>query len=138
MRRTKKQIEKSLYDKAYRKKNRNRLKLEKHLYFQRAYDPIEAAKKRKKMMPKHILYCRQPKYRKWKKGYDQVFLNRKKYGEFWECGILIHKIKKEVCMLVPDKYERLKMRGYIRRAIMKRSLKRAVLFGWKFNYSEMT
>lgn len=121
---------KRYYDILYRKKNRARLKREKAEYFQRTYDPVKAAKERKKKMPKHVEYCRQPWYRKYKQGYDQKYLSQKRYGLFWESAILIRKIQKIVCQRVPDIYERMKMRGHIQRGMLKAAMKRQELYGW--------
>jgi hypothetical protein len=48
-----KKQKKAIYDKKYRKLNRARIKANHAAYFQRTYDPVEAAKKRKKRMPEH-------------------------------------------------------------------------------------
>ncbi len=60
--------EKRLYDIAYRAKNRAMLKVKKAAYFQRTYDPAKAAVERKKRMPRHVEYCRQPRYKAWKRS----------------------------------------------------------------------
>lgn len=44
---------KAEYDRQYRKKNRARIKANKAAYFQRTYDPVKAAKERKKNMAAH-------------------------------------------------------------------------------------
>ena len=142
MRKTKKQIEydklaKALYDAEYRRINAERIRAEKAAYFQRTYNPTKAAIERKKKMHNHIEYCRQPEYRKWKSAYDNIYRSKKIYGVFWESMILVRKIQKIVCQRVPDIYERLKMRGHIRRMIMKKAHKRSFLYGWQFNYSEV-
>lgn len=62
--------EKRLYDRAYRAKNLKRIKAEKRAYFKRTYDPVKAARERKKRMPRHVAYCRQPRYKAYKSAYD--------------------------------------------------------------------
>jgi hypothetical protein len=62
--------EKRIYDMAYRAKNRAMLKEKKRAYFLRTYDPKKAAVKRKKRMHLHVAYCRQPRYKAWKRQYD--------------------------------------------------------------------
>ena len=84
----KKQI-KSDYDKAYRAKNLERKKKQAHEYFKRTYDPQKAAIERKKRMPKHVEYCRQPAYKAKKKEYDKRYNAVRSYGEYWECFRLI-------------------------------------------------
>ena len=87
---------KAEYDKAYRIKNRAKIKARKAAYFQKTYDPIKAAIDRKKRMPKHIEYCRQPKYKAWKKEYDRIYRAKKHYGEFWEAAIILNEIQQNV------------------------------------------
>lgn len=60
---------KAAYDRDYRKKNAVRIKADHAAYFQRTYDPVKAAIERKKKMPVHVEYCRQPIYRAYKQGY---------------------------------------------------------------------
>lgn len=87
-----KKEEKRIYDEKYRIKNYEILKTKKQEYFKKTYDPIEAAKYRKERMPKHVEYCRQPKYKVYKKKYDKQFLAKKKYGEFYEAAIIVNEI----------------------------------------------
>ncbi len=86
---------KAEYDKEYKVINAVKLKKKRHEYFKRTYNPKQAAVARKKRMPYHIEYCRQPKYRKWKREYDQKFVAKKKFGEFWESALLIKDIEHE-------------------------------------------
>lgn len=86
---------KAEYDREYRIKNLEEIKREHHEYFKKTYNPKQAAIDRKKRMPYHIEYCRQPKYRKWKREYDQKFVARKKFGEYWESALLIKDIEHE-------------------------------------------
>jgi hypothetical protein len=62
-------------------------------YHKRTYDPIKAAEERKIKMPKHIEYCRQPEYRKWKKVYDKKYTAKKNYGEFSDAAIILCEIE---------------------------------------------
>lgn len=87
---------KRLYDIEYRKKNRELLKAKKAAWFQRDYDPVAAAVKRKKRMPLHVEYCRQPEYKKWKKKYDKEYRAKKMFGEFWQAFLIVMEINKEV------------------------------------------
>jgi hypothetical protein len=91
-----KKEEKRLYDIAYRDKNLKAIKAKKAAAFQRDYDPVKAAVHRKENMHKHIEYCRRPEYRKWKAEYDQKYLAKKEFGEFWEAAIAVYKIEAEV------------------------------------------
>lgn len=79
--------EKRLYDVGYRKKNLARIKTRKREYFKRTYDPAKAAIKRKKQMPRHVEYCRQPKYRAYKREYDRKRRDGE-YGAFAEAARL--------------------------------------------------
>ncbi|MDH0837114.1 hypothetical protein N5D02_16930, partial [Acinetobacter johnsonii] len=68
-----KKIEKAEYDRQYRLKNLESLKIKKAEYFQRTYDPVTAKAKRKQRMHRHVEYCRTPKYRAYKQKYDQIY-----------------------------------------------------------------
>jgi hypothetical protein len=102
--------QKAAYDREYRKKNRERLRIQKARYFKATYDPVEAAKKRKERMPQHVDYCRQPKYRAWKKEYD-----RKRrllwLGEFLEAYEALRALMAEVKRQMPDRFERYAQAG---------------------------
>lgn len=87
--------EKRLYDEKYRAISPT-LKTRKAAYYQKTHDPIKEAAKRKERMPYHVKYCRDPKYRAWKKNYDQQYLARKKYGEFAEAAIVLRQVEQEV------------------------------------------
>jgi hypothetical protein len=101
---------KAAYDREYRKKNRERLRVEKAAYFQRTYDPVKAAKERKKNMHRHVEYCRQPEYRVWKKGYDR---QRKLsgFGGFAEAFELLEALRKEIKRQEPNRFELYKQTG---------------------------
>jgi hypothetical protein len=125
---TKEQKEKKrLYDIEYRKKNSSKIKKRKAEYFQKTYDPEKAAIERKKRMPYHVEYCRQPEYKAKKHEYDIPHRYKKIYGEFWECMMLVRDIHREVIKLVPDKYERLKMRGLLKRIRDRKQLRKLEL-----------
>lgn len=87
--------EKRLYDAAYRTKNREILKMKKSAYFQRTYDPVRAAKERKKRMRLHVEYCRQPRYKAWKREYDRKYRARE-YGPFAEAYTLAINLNREI------------------------------------------
>lgn len=74
--RTQKRWEKKLYDQRYRARNLKRILARKHEYHQRTYDPKKAAVVRKKRMPLHVEYCRQPKYKAYKRRYDSEYSQR--------------------------------------------------------------
>lgn len=87
--------EKKAYDAQYRLRDPAALKARKAAYFQRTYDPAKAAKKRKARMPKHVEYCRQPKYKKWKREYDRQYRARE-YGIFGEAFLLAIDLNREI------------------------------------------
>lgn len=88
------------YDRIYRTVNVEEKRKKHHEYFKRTYDPVKAAIERKKKMPKHVEYCRQPEYKKWKKEYDKKYRALKDYGEFGECFILLYELEGMI-----DRYE---------------------------------
>ena len=87
--------EKRLYDMAYRAKNRALLKAKKRAYFQRTYDPVRAAKERKKRMHLHVEYCRQPRYKAWKREYDRKY-RASEYGPFADAYMLAINLNREI------------------------------------------
>lgn len=91
-----KKQEKAAYDREYRRKNAEKIKAEKAAYFKATYDPEKARIERKANMHKHVEYCRQPKYKLYKQQYDRVYRAKKEFGEFYEAGILLAEIEKEV------------------------------------------
>jgi hypothetical protein len=106
---TKKQ-KKAAYDRDYRKKNRARIKANHAAYFQRTYDPIAAAKERKKRMPYHVEYCRQPKYVAYKREYDRK-RRASKFGEFAAAYEALKALNGEIRRLMPDRFERYAQSG---------------------------
>jgi hypothetical protein len=97
-----KKAEKRIYDKEYRKKNKELLAQKKSDYHKRTYDPVVAAIHRKQNMHLHVLYCRRPEYRKKKAEYDRTHRASKVYGEFWESFCLIEDIRREVYSRMTD------------------------------------
>lgn len=87
--------QKAEYDKHYRALNRNRLRQQKAAYFQATYDPKKAAIERKRRMPRHVEYCRQPAYREKKAEYDRK-RRASEYGEYAEAFLLLQSVAQEV------------------------------------------
>lgn len=81
--------EKAAYDAEYRRRNRALLKAKKHAYFERTYDPVKAAAERKKNMPRHVEYCRQPAYRAKKHAYDVRRYHEESYGPLADASLLL-------------------------------------------------
>jgi hypothetical protein len=59
-------------------------------------NPEKYKEERQRKMAAHIEYCRQPEYKKYKKGYDEQYRAKKDYGEFWECAIILKNLDKEI------------------------------------------
>jgi hypothetical protein len=89
-----KREEKRLYDIEYRNSSPT-LKARRRAYHLRTYDPTEAAKERKKRMPRHVEYCRQPWYKEWKKEYDRKY-RAKEFGAFAEAYNLTLELNREI------------------------------------------
>lgn len=86
---------KSEYDKQYRLANLERLRREKKEHYEKNKPAILEQMKvyRKKRMPKHVEYCRQPKYREYKKEYDKRYRAKKDFGDFAEAAIILNDIE---------------------------------------------
>lgn len=72
--------------------------LQKMLLFHLDYkaNPEKYKKERQRRMRAHVEYCRQPKYREYKKTYDEQYRAKKDYGEYWEAAIALKKLDKEI------------------------------------------
>lgn len=87
--------EKRIYDLKYHAENRSKRLAQKRKYHKKTYDPIKAAKERKKRMPKHVEYCRQPWYREWKREYDARY-RAKEFGSFADAYRLTLELNREI------------------------------------------
>jgi hypothetical protein len=102
---------KKIYDKNYRTKNKAILKQKKHVHFKKTYDPVKASLVRKERMPIHVEYCRQPKYKDYKKEYDKKY-RAAEFGDFSESHILLVELSKEILQRM-HRYEIAKANGTI-------------------------
>lgn len=129
-----KKEKKRLYDKEYRRKNKELIAKKKKAYNETSAGRKMQKRARDKRKDKHLEYCRQEDYRKNKKEYDRIRLAKNKYGEYWESIIICNEIEKLVREIVSDKLERQKMRGVTKRMMAKIAWKRHILYGWNYNY----
>lgn len=129
--------EKRLYDIEYRRKNKDRIKARKRAYEQSPPGREMQKRNRIAMKQNHLEYCRTDEYREYKKDYDVEHLAKKRYGEFWECMILAKEIYKKVCELVPDRYERIKIRGQLDMIKARSALRKSIKFGWSYNWGHI-
>ena len=113
-----KKAEKSAYDRAYRLRDPIALKQRKSEYYQRTHDPDRERIIRAKRMHLHVEYCRQPRYKEWKREYD-ANLRASEYGEYGETYKLLLDLEKEIRARA-TLYERLVARGYYLRSAQKR------------------
>src|ERR1700690_4365375 len=86
------------------------MKAQKAAYFQRTYDPVKAAKERKKRMPTHVAYCRQPKFRAYKREYDKKRRDSR-FGEYAKAHAALLELLKEIRKQMPDRFERYAQSG---------------------------
>lgn len=94
-----KKAEKSEYDKMYRVRESETIKVKKAEAFQRDYkaNPEKYKAIRNKRMAAHVEYCRNPEYKKKKKVYDREYKAVGRYGPvIGELVVLILKIADEV------------------------------------------
>lgn len=72
--------------------------LQNAVYFHIDYanNPEKYKEIRKLKMPKHIEYCRNPEYKKYKKGYDETYRAKKHFGDYWEAAIALKNLDKEI------------------------------------------
>jgi hypothetical protein len=86
--------EKKAYDENYRKTSTT-LKARRHAHHLKNYDPVKEAVRRKKTMPQHVEYCRQPWYKKWKSEYDARY-RAKEFGAFADAYRLTLELNREI------------------------------------------
>ena len=107
---------KAEYDMNYREAMREELAEKKRNYFKRTYDPDAAREHRRTRAFDHTAYCRRyyadPKRKAEKVEYDKWRRAGLLVGEYAECLVLLIELKKEIIKQVPDRYERMKARGY--------------------------
>lgn len=65
-------------------------------HFDYAANPDKYKRIRKEKQASHNEYCRQPKYKEWKKGYDEQYRAKKNYGDWWEAAIALKNLDKEI------------------------------------------
>lgn len=107
------------YDREYREKNRDLLKVKKSAYFQKTYDPEKAAIERKERMPYHVEYCRQPEYVKYKEAYDRKRRARINYGEFADAFLTLQDLEREISNRV-TRYEIYAQNGTLNKSVQRR------------------
>lgn len=112
-----KKLNKRLYDMEYRAKNRAMIKKKKAAYFQKsnAENPERYKAQRQKRMPKHVEYCRQPKYKEKKHTYDRKRYAKDKFGDLWEIHVLAMDITEEAQRRM-SKFEMMQKKGTINKA----------------------
>jgi len=91
-------LEKKEYDRLYRAKNKEILKAKKDEWSKKDYreNPEKYKQKRRKQYSKHLEYLNTPKYKAYKKDYDEKYLAKNNYGEFWEAAVILKNIKNEI------------------------------------------
>lgn len=86
---------KRLYDQEYRATNLASITAKKAAYAKATYDPAKARIARRKTMPRHVAYCRQPKYKAYKHRYDAERYARQ-FGPFAEAHKVMMALKREI------------------------------------------
>lgn len=125
-----KRADKAAYDRDYRAKLGAELLAKKKA----AYDAVKETpeyrakqreqRRRQKESGYRENYLKGERYRRYKHDYDIRKRSREQYGEFAECHRLLIELEKEIRRRCPDKYERLKARGYYERQAEKCRMKR--------------
>ena len=107
-----KREEKRIYDADYREKNLALLKTKKAERHKRTYDPIKAAKVRKKRMPYHVAYCQRPQYKRWKSAYDKKYRALKSFGEFADAFLTLSDLDAAISERISDYETRIENQTY--------------------------
>jgi hypothetical protein len=93
-----KKLQKFWYDQIYRLANIERIKKLKKEYFDKDYsaNPDKYKKERQRRAKEHAEYCRQPEYRKYKKGYDRKHRANKVAGPMADAYLVLLDLQKEI------------------------------------------
>lgn len=94
--------EKRLYDAERRIRLALELKAQKALRHRRTYDPVKAARERKKRIPRHVEYCRRPEYKRWKSEYDRKYRALKCFGPFAEAYLTLTELDRHIAERITD------------------------------------
>lgn len=113
-----KKAEKAAYDREYRRRDPEGMRIYKALYYQETRDPEKEREARKARMPQHVEYCRRPEYRAKKHEYD-LERNAAEYGEYADTWRLLLDLEKEIRSQATA-YERRVANGYYTRNAQKR------------------
>lgn len=111
-------LEKAAYDKEFRTKNKELIKVKKAAEYQRNRNPEKERIKRKENMHKHVEYCRKPEYKQKKSEYDKR-KRLEEYGYFSECKALLMELEKEIRSRA-TRYEIYKFNGRLTRSATER------------------
>ena len=106
---------KAEYDRKRREEKAEELRAKKREHHLKTYDPEKArawrAGRQAEIKAYRIKWQADPSNRAAKADYDRA-LRESEYGDFGEAQRLLLALEREVRRLIPDKYERLKARGY--------------------------
>lgn len=108
---------KAAYDREYRARHGAKLRRKKRAYYHRTFDPVKAKAWRStpERRAYHRAYCQRPEYRAKKHAYDIRRSSMHAVGgaaDWAECHRLLLELTREINRQCPDKYLRLKARGY--------------------------
>ncbi len=119
--------DKAAYDREYRRKNLATIKAKKRAFYLATFDPEKMRRERKKRAKWHVEYCRRyysdPRRKAQKVAYD-ADRRASSYGEYADAFKVLLVLKKQLLVQCPDKYERLKARGYYEMQNQKRRERR--------------
>jgi hypothetical protein len=93
---------KRLYDIEYRKKNLEKLKAKKEIYYKTEAGRAAQKRNRDKRKEAHKAYIKTASYKQWKYEYDQKYHAKNNYGEFWEASLVLKEIE---TVIEPEKLE---------------------------------
>lgn len=113
-----KKAEKAAYDREYRQRDPEGMRIYKALYYRETCDREKERAVRQARMPQHVAYCRRPEYRAKKHEYDAK-RNASEYGEYAETWRLLLDLEKEIRSQA-SAYERRVANGYYTRNAQKR------------------
>ncbi len=124
---------KAAYDKAYREATAEKRKANHAEWFRRTYSYEKGKAARRARREEHrryiAAYNADPANKAAKQAYD-LALRAAEYGPFADAWRILLDLEREIRRMVPDKYERLKARGYYDRENAQRRRRNAQISRW--------
>lgn len=110
---------KRIYDAKRRIEKIEEIREKKRIYYANNHDREKEREYRKNNMWKHVEYCRNPEYKKYKSKYDRRYRAIKYYGEYAESALILLDLENELDARA-TRYEIYSTNGTLNKALKRR------------------